>query len=114
MSFGEIAIAVCGLLLGYWLVSMFISNKPAPPVDRTPSPELQPAAAAAGAWHDVLDISAEASTEEIRAAYRQLLSQYHPDKVASLGPELRELAKRKTQDIIDAYQVGMRQRGVEP
>ena len=114
MSFGEVAVVVCGLLLGYWIVSMFTSKRPSPPVDCAPPEAESSAGATAGAWHDVLGISAEAGADEIRTAYRELLSQYHPDKVASLGPELRELAKRKTQEIIDAYRVGMLRLGVEP
>lgn len=31
------------------------------------------------------------------------MSQYHPDKVASLGPELRDLCERKTKEINTAY-----------
>ena len=49
-------------------------------------------------------MSEQASPEEIREAYhRSLMAQYHPDKVASLGPEIRELALRKSQQITEAY-----------
>jgi DnaJ like chaperone protein len=34
-----------------------------------------------------------------KRAYRQSISQYHPDRVAHLGPELRELAAKKTLQI---------------
>ena len=36
-------------------------------------------------WSLVLDVSADASMEEIRAAYLKRISEYHPDKVAALG-----------------------------
>ena len=42
---------------------------------------------------------------------RKLASQYHPDKVASLGPELRELAERKSREITQAYREVMRAHG---
>lgn len=35
------------------------------------------------------------------------MSQYHPDKVASLGPELRDLCERKTKEINTAYDQAM-------
>ena len=44
-----------------------------------------------------------ASEEEIRIAYRQLAQAYHPDKVAHLGPELRDMASKKFIEIQNAY-----------
>jgi DnaJ like chaperone protein len=57
-------------------------------------------------------VAATATPEEIRAAYRSLFSQYHPDKVASLGIELRVLAESKSKEIGAAYREGMRLRGI--
>jgi hypothetical protein len=37
--------------------------------------------------------------EAARMAYRQRMAEYHPDKVAHLGPELRELAERKATEF---------------
>ena len=65
----------------------------------------------AAAWHQVLGVEPYAATEDIRSAYRRQLSQYHPDKVAALGPELRELATRKSQEITAAYREAMRLKG---
>jgi len=53
----------------------------------------------------VLNISEGATPEEIQTAYRACMKQYHPDKVAALGPDLQELAKRRTQQINWAYEV---------
>ncbi len=41
--------------------------------------------------------------EEIRAAYLMRISEYHPDKVAALGKEIREVAERKSKEINVAY-----------
>ena len=62
-------------------------------------------ATAAAAWnpHAVLGVAPGASPEEISAAYREQMRRYHPDRVAHLGEELRELAHRKTLDIQRAY-----------
>jgi DnaJ like chaperone protein len=59
----------------------------------------------------VLGVDPNASVEEIRQAYRLLISQYHPDRVATLGDELKALAERKSKDITRAYREAMNVRG---
>ena len=54
--------------------------------------------------HEILGVSRRAGKDEIRQAYRALIAQYHPDKVAHLGPDLRETAHRKTLEIQRAYE----------
>ena len=51
----------------------------------------------------VLGVKISATRDEVKVAYRCLVAQYHPDKVAQLGPELRDLAKTKTQQLNRAY-----------
>ena len=53
--------------------------------------------------YDVLEVSSNASQAEIRAAYQRLVRQYHPDRVADMGPELRALAEERTKEINQAY-----------
>ena len=43
------------------------------------------------------------TAEQLRDAYRHLISQHHPDKVAALGPILREVAERETRRINAAF-----------
>lgn len=52
---------------------------------------------------EILGIAPDASKQEIQAAYRKVVQQYHPDKVAHLGPELQSLAKEKFVEIQNAY-----------
>lgn len=52
----------------------------------------------------VLGIPRNATQDDIHAAYRRAMSNYHPDKVAHLGAELQEFAERKAQEINKAYQ----------
>jgi DnaJ like chaperone protein len=54
--------------------------------------------------HEILDVPLEASQEEIRAAYKRLAAKYHPDKVAHLGDEFKDLAAEKFVEIQAAYQ----------
>jgi DnaJ-class molecular chaperone len=51
-----------------------------------------------------LGVARDASAEEVRAAYRHLTQQYHPDKVAHLAPEFQELAERRMRGINSAYE----------
>jgi hypothetical protein len=54
--------------------------------------------------HEVLNVRPQATREEVVAAYRQRAKLYHPDKVASLAGEFRELAERRMKEINAAYQ----------
>ena len=55
--------------------------------------------------YDILEVSPKASLETIAAAYRSLISRYHPDKTAALGPEFREIAERRSKEINNAYSI---------
>lgn len=54
--------------------------------------------------YEILGIEPSASSDEIRAAYRKLANQYHPDKVHHLGTEFQQLAEAKFKAIQEAYQ----------
>ena len=52
-----------------------------------------------------LGIKADASAQEVKRAYRKLVSQYHPDKLISQGlPEqMMEMSKKRVREINTAY-----------
>jgi hypothetical protein len=52
----------------------------------------------------VLGIERGTPKDEARKAFRTLIAQYHPDKVAHLAPEFHALAERKTREILDAWE----------
>ena len=62
-------------------------------------------------WYEVLGITPNASVSEIRTAYKRKMSQYHPDKVAGLGPEFNKIAEQKAKEINLAYEQAMAGRG---
>ena len=51
----------------------------------------------------VFGLTSEASDAEVDLAYRRLISQYHPDKLAGAAPELQAQAEAKSRDINAAY-----------
>ena len=51
----------------------------------------------------VLGIPRNASSGEIRNAYRELANRYHPDKVSHLGEEFRDLAEQRFKEVQSAY-----------
>ncbi|TBW57959.1 co-chaperone DjlA [Marinobacter halodurans] len=57
--------------------------------------------------YKVLGVSEDASDAEVKRAYRKLMSENHPDKLAGRGlPEsMREMAEEKTREISNAYDV---------
>jgi DnaJ-domain-containing protein 1 len=57
-----------------------------------------------GAWWDVLGVKPQASLEEVKAAYRTRIKQYHPDRVAGLGEEIIQLAKDRSRRLNEAYE----------
>ena len=55
--------------------------------------------------YNMLNVTKNASQEEIKKAYRKLANQYHPDKVAHLGKEFQNLAEERFKEIQEAYQI---------
>ncbi|MEZ4752805.1 MAG: J domain-containing protein [Bdellovibrionota bacterium] len=51
----------------------------------------------------ILEIPVGSSREQVKKAYRAKMQQYHPDKVAHLGPELQKMALDKTRAVQLAY-----------
>lgn len=55
--------------------------------------------------YKVLGVAPDANTQTVKRAYRKLMNEHHPDKLAARGlpPEMREMAKQKAQEIQAAY-----------
>ena len=71
----------------------------------TPHPEDLTADFSQMDSYTLLEVSPQATPEEIKAAYRRAVARYHPDKVAHLGREFQELAHKKLLAIQQAYGV---------
>ena len=55
------------------------------------------------AVYRVLEISPDASNQEIKRAYRKMANKYHPDKVSHLGKEMQTSAEEKFKAVNNAY-----------
>ncbi|MCR4824595.1 MAG: TerB family tellurite resistance protein [Bacteroidales bacterium] len=60
----------------------------------------------------VLEISPSATDDEVKSAYRRMAMKNHPDKVASLGPDVQKAAEEKFRQIQEAYETIKKQRGL--
>lgn len=61
----------------------------------------------------ILEMPPEANKQEVKRAYRRLLSKNHPDKLISQGlpQEMIKMANDKTQKIVKAYETICRNKG---
>jgi DnaJ like chaperone protein len=62
--------------------------------------------------YDILEVTPEATNEEIKKAYRRLAVEYHPDKVSHLGEDIRKSATEKFQKLSAAYEEIKKKRGM--
>mgnify|MGYP003083195170 FL=1 len=62
--------------------------------------------------YKILGISPNATNDEVKAAYRKMALKHHPDRVSSLGDDIREAAEKKFQEINDAKERIYKARGL--
>jgi DnaJ like chaperone protein len=63
--------------------------------------------------YKILEISPDATDEEVKKAYRKMAAKYHPDKVSHLGADVQKAAKEKFQKLNQAYSQIKKQRGIK-
>lgn len=61
---------------------------------------------------NLFGLTGQVTKSSIRKKYIELISKYHPDKVAELGPELIDLAEKKTKEINAAYEWFKQKHGI--
>jgi DnaJ-class molecular chaperone len=109
-----VGLAVVGFLLVSFVIEVFVSKQSRPANRREADAKTSAVDSeknpAEPAWFEVLGVSSSASNDEIKAAYRERIAQYHPDQVAGLGLELRQVAERKMRELNSAYEFALTKR----
>ncbi|MBR5716003.1 MAG: TerB family tellurite resistance protein [Bacteroidales bacterium] len=62
--------------------------------------------------YKVLGVAPTATDDEVKKAYRQMALQYHPDKVATLGDDVKAAAEKKFKEINAAKELIWAARGL--
>ncbi len=91
-----------GLLLGH-LYDMGVFNRRA-------STEAPPGRSASDDAYSALGLLPGASDAEIEQAYRRLISEYHPDRVANAARGIREHAETRARELNVAVETLRRER----
>ena len=60
----------------------------------------------------VLGVTENATDDEVRAAYKRMVVKHHPDRVASLGEDIRQAAEKKMREINEAKEIVFKARGL--
>ena len=63
--------------------------------------------------YKILGLKSSDTDNEVKKTYRKMAAKYHPDKVAHLGEDLKNLAEEKFKSLNDAYQNIKKERGIK-
>jgi len=63
--------------------------------------------------YKVLEIEPSATNEEVKKAYRRMAMKYHPDKVNTLGEDVKKAATEKFKKLTEAYEKIKAERGMK-
>ncbi len=63
--------------------------------------------------YKILGITANATDEEVKTAYREMAKKYHPDKVSHLGEDVKKAAEEKFMKVNEAYETIKKKRGMK-
>lgn len=66
----------------------------------------------AGSAYKILEITPEATDEEVRKAYKRMAVKHHPDKVGHLGEDVQKAANEKFKEINQAFDQIKKERGL--
>lgn len=64
------------------------------------------------AAYRVLGIAPSATNDEVKKAYRQMALKHHPDRVSTLGNDVKKAAQKKFQEINNAKDLIYKARGM--
>ena len=56
-------------------------------------------------YYELLELTPQATAEEIKRAFRAQIAKYHPDKVQHLGKEFQAMAADRAAELTEAYRI---------
>lgn len=62
--------------------------------------------------YKILEIDKSATDQEVKSAYKRMAMKHHPDKVATLGPDVQKAAEEKFKKIQKAYEDIKKERNI--
>lgn len=65
-----------------------------------------------GFAYTILEITRDATDEEVKKAYRRMAMKYHPDKLTHMGEEFQQAGQEKFRKVNEAYQLIKKERGL--
>jgi len=63
--------------------------------------------------YSILGISSQSSNIEIKKAYRKMANKFHPDKIAHLGEDFKDIAQDKFKSVTEAYHKIKKERDIK-
>ena len=63
--------------------------------------------------YNVLGVSKESTDLEIKKAYRKMANKYHPDKIAHLGDDFKDISQEKFKSVSEAYNKIKKERNIK-
>lgn len=61
-------------------------------------------------YFKVLELSPDATEQDIKSAYRKMAKKYHPDRLGEVGEDLKEAALEKFRKVQEAYEFLLKQK----
>jgi preprotein translocase subunit Sec63 len=111
----EWLVVIVFFIIGYLAVAAFLQKGPQATNSSGPQPEQARSHDRSERndvhWFQILGVPQDANAEQIANAYKKKISEYHPDKVASMGVEIRALAEAKSKEINMAYDYAVKLKG---
>ncbi len=116
MTITEFVVILACAVAGFWLVSFVVEafGSKSKSADDARSSSTNEGSRSSDqnvrepTWFEVLGVAPTASTDEIKAAYRERARQYHPDRIEGLGFEFRQIAEQKMKQLNAAYNFALK------